>query len=119
MNSLKKCEKCGLELQFRKEGSTQGLYCLNCGWIVVTTYIPKLQLDRTNYRVYVTGADFKNVRHIQIISKIYGMNYIVVKKLLQEDKPLVFEGYARDVIKIREKLSLGGIGCEIIPEFNY
>ena len=118
-NTIDVCEKCGAEVEFRQENSIQGLFCKNCGWIVFTTYIPEIYSDSNKYVVYITNPNFNDRNQISIISKISWLSYLEVRKLLQEDKPLIFSGRAPEVLKIKEKLDMEGISFEIYPKFNY
>ena len=54
---LESCAACDSELEHRRERSTQGAFCQNCGWSVVTTYVPPIQLDETRYEVRVANGD--------------------------------------------------------------
>jgi len=42
-----KCKRCNNELVYRREGSSQGWFCENCNSSIVTSYIPKIESDRT------------------------------------------------------------------------
>lgn len=115
-----KCEVCGRELEFRREGSVQGFYCKSCDWAVVTTYIPEIQLDETIYELRVSGADFHNENHVRTVSAVSGLNFIAARKLLQQqEKPLVFAGKAPTIQDRRDKLAAVGFSIEISPPFRY
>jgi hypothetical protein len=116
---MSKCEACGGDIEFRREDSVQGLSCKNCDWAVVTTYIPQIDIDETIYRVRVSDADFRNENHVRIVSAVSGLNFLAARRLLQQEKPLVYEGKAPDVLQAREKLVNAGLRTEISPQFNY
>ena len=113
------CEVCGGEVEFRREGSTQGLYCKNCDWALVTTYIPKIDLDETIYRIRITESDFHDENQVRAVATISGVNFIAARKLLQEKNPIVLEGEASKVKQAKQRLIDAGLRFEIFPEFNY
>jgi hypothetical protein len=113
------CEACGGDIEFRREDSVQGLYCKICDSAVVTTYIPRIDIDETIYRVRVLDADFHNEDHVRIVSAISGLKFLAARRLLQQEKPLMLEGKAPNVLQARDKLVNAGLRTEISPEFNY
>lgn len=119
MVALDRCEKCGSEIEFIRHVSTEGWYCKNCDWSIVTTYIPQIVLDKENYMVYLTSPNYRNREQISIVSKISNLNYLTVRELLREEKPLIFKGEASKVLIVKEQLASEGISFEIVPEFNY
>ncbi|HLO87738.1 MAG TPA: hypothetical protein VK203_22405 [Nostocaceae cyanobacterium] len=118
--ALPVCEQCGSPMEVRREGSTQGLYCTNCDWSVVTTYIPAIILDETLYKVSILNGDAQNKQHIRAVAQIVNVNFLAARKLLQEQSPLiVFRGDAKEVVRVREVLSMAGLVYEITPEFPW
>lgn len=113
------CEACGQKVEFRREGSTQGLFCTNCDWALVTTYIPQIELDETLYSVRISGTDLHDKNHIRAVSAVTGLNFIAARKLLQQDRPLVFEGKAPKVLEVRDTLASAGLSYLITPRFDY
>jgi hypothetical protein len=114
-----KCEGCGGELEYRINGSVQGYFCERCGWAVVTTYIPEIDLDDTKYSVFACGGDYKKDAHVRAVSEVAGVNFLSARKLLQQERPTVFQGRARAVEKVRVVLAEAGLSCEISPSFPY
>ena len=112
-----RCEKCGGEVEFRQEGSVQGLFCKSCDWSVVTTYIPAIQLDETDYEVRVKGGDFRNEAHVKAVAEVSGRNFLGARKLLQESEPLVYKGKAPEVARAQEVLAAAGVAIQILPPF--
>jgi hypothetical protein len=47
------------------------------------------------------------------------MNYLEVRRLLQQEKSLIFKGQASDVLIIRDILKSAGVNYEITLECNY
>ena len=76
-------------MEFRRERSVQGLFCKQCGWHFVTTYISAVQLDETNYEVHACGGDYRNESHIKAVSELSGRNFLGARQLLQQHDPVV------------------------------
>ena len=119
MGEYKKCEKCGSDTEYRIEGSTEGLFCTKCDWAIVTTHIPKIAQDITQYKVFLSAADFKNKHHLKAVSKVANRNLVQARKIMQERRPLLFEGEAIEVDKVRDALKSVGVKYEIEPDFPY
>jgi hypothetical protein len=113
------CEKCGGKMEIRREGSTQGLFCTQCDWSVVTTHISEVKLDNTQYEVVACDGDPDDARHVKAVAQISGTNFLASRKLLQQELPLVFKGVAVDVLQVRETLTGVGISCKVTPEFRW
>ncbi|NET62610.1 MAG: hypothetical protein F6K47_42920 [Symploca sp. SIO2E6] len=60
MEDRNECEACGARVEYRIEGSTQGLFCTQCGWSLVTTYIPKIAWGITQYQRNRVSCDDDN-----------------------------------------------------------
>src|SRR5688572_6974711 len=114
-----RCEKCGGEMEYRQEGSVQGLFCKNCDWYLVTTHIPPIQLDETDYEVHATGGDFKNPAHVKAVAEASGRNFLDSRRLLQESEPLVYRGKAPEVARVHDVLIAAGVGVRILPPFPH
>jgi tRNA(Ile2) C34 agmatinyltransferase TiaS len=113
------CEKCGSEMEFRREGSSQGLFCTNCDWSVVTTYIPEILLDETLYEVIITDGNPQNKKHISTVSHAGNINFLSARKSLREGSFVVFKGIATEVVEIRKTLDSAGLSYKIAPEFPW
>ena len=48
-----KCEQCNSEMIFKINKGTQGWYCPQCNWNLVTSYIEDLNIDETEYSLYI------------------------------------------------------------------
>lgn len=115
--TAERCTQCGGDMAFRREGSTQGLFCKHCDLSVVTTYIPAMLLDETIYEVRATGGDFRNETHVKAVAELSGRNFLGARKLLQEREPLVYKGKAPAVARAEAVLTAAGIGIQIEPDF--
>lgn len=114
-----RCEKCGEETESRREGSVQGLFCRSCGWRAVTTYIPAIYLDETEYEVRLCDADHHNRQHIKAVAQVSGQNFLAARELLQQHDPVVFRGKAPDVRRALDTLAAAGVGHRIAPPYPY
>jgi hypothetical protein len=116
---FERCERCGGETEFRRDVSVQGHFCKHCSWYAVTTYIPEIYLDQTDYEVRVRGGDYHNQNHVKAVATVSGRNFLAARKLLQESDPLVFKGRAPQVAEVRDVLAAAGLAHEIQPAFPY
>lgn len=106
-------------MEARLAGSTTGVYCPTCGWSVVTTRIPEIQLDRTKYAVRISGADFHNPEHVRVVAHVSGLNYLETRNMLQDPQAVVYSGLATDIDRARKALADAGLHCKIEPEFPW
>lgn len=113
------CPKCGAPVEIRREGSTQGLFCTNCDWSVVTTYLPEILNDTSKYVVRVLSGDFKNDQHLRIVAQLAGVNLITSRKMLQGGGFVLFTGLASKVSAVRDTLESVGLVFEIEPPFPW
>lgn len=114
------CEKCGRSVEFRRDGSTQGVFCTKCEWSVVTTYLPEILRDTTSYEVSVTSGDDRNDQHLKVVAQLAGVNFLAARKLLQGSSGfLVFAGSATKTAEVRDMLKLAGLAYEIKPPFPW
>ncbi len=119
MNEIKKCEKCGADTEFRVEGSTEGFFCTQCDWALVTTQIPEIAQDITRYKMYLLSADPHNKEQIKLISEVANINFLQARKMTQEERPLIIQGEALAIDKARKVFSQASIEYEIEPDFPY
>jgi len=119
MNELKKCEECGADTEFRVEGSTQGFFCTQCDWALVTTRIPEIAQDIVKYKLYLLSADPHNNDQIKVISEVANINYLQARKMAQEERPLVIQDEALVIDKARKYFEEVSIQYEIEPHYPY
>jgi len=120
MNELKKCEECGADTEFRVEGSTQGFFCTQCDWALVTTRIPEIAQDIVKYKLYLLSADPHDKDQIKVLSKIGNINFLQARKMAQEEeRPLVLQDEALVIEKARKCFDKASIQYEIEPYFPY
>jgi hypothetical protein len=115
-----RCPTCGCCTEVRREGSSQGLFCTECDWSVVTTYIPAVLCDTVSYEVRVTSGDFKNVQHLKSVAQLAGVNLLEARKLLQgQANFVVYAGQAHKVTAARDMLRVAGLAFDIRPPFPW
>lgn len=83
------CEKCGLEMKYFQDSSTQGWNCEECGWSLVTSSINAIDTDMTIYSIYINSMGEINNDHLKLIAKLANVSYVEAKMLLQTDKSLL------------------------------
>lgn len=104
------CDQCGAALQAFQEGSCQGVRCLQCGWSAVTSCIEGIVLK---------GCFQNVVQHVRVVAAVASVNFLAAKDLLRQERPVVFEGAARDVKRVRDMLAAQGIDSMVRPDFNW
>ncbi|NWB46624.1 hypothetical protein [Pseudomonas gingeri] len=112
------CERCSERLENFKEGSTQGVRCIGCGWSVVTTHISGAKVDETKYEVSCRG-DYRNETHVRVVSELMGCNFLKSRKTLQNGLFLVYFGQAVEVLRVRNILFSRGLDCTVKPDLNW
>jgi hypothetical protein len=114
------CPQCGSAIELRHEGSTQGLFCTNCEWSVVTTVLPDILRDTSSYTVKVTQGDFKNDHHLKVVAQLAGVNMLASRRMLQQSESFVVAtGSARKIAAARDALLSAGLGIAIEPPFPW
>lgn len=83
-----KCDKCGADMQFKKNGLSIEWNCLNCGHALVTTNSILIEEANKMNTIYVLNGDYKDIKHIKFISKIKNINYIQSRNLLKNCKKI-------------------------------
>ena len=113
------CPVCGGQLKPYVQGRVQGMVCPGCGWNLLTTFFPPIQLDTTPYKVVLTGADVTNRDHIRGIANVVGCNFLQARRMIQQVEPILFEGRAPAIVESRRRLSQLSIQYRIDPEYPY
>jgi hypothetical protein len=93
--------------------------CPNCGWGVVTTYMPPIKQDVTKYEILLSENLSPKPNQLRALSHISGANFLQVKKLLESDDSFLFKGKATDVLPIKKELEQEEIAFRITPDFSY
>lgn len=113
------CEICGGEMEYRRDETTQGWYCTNCGWNVVTSYIEPIYEDVTTYNVFSSRNIQVGVEQLKAISKIKNINFIEAKHVLETEGNLIYKGKAVEIKEVRDKLEKNMVEYYMKPEFPY
>ncbi len=116
---MSKCEKCGAKTEYRVEGSTQGLFCTTCDWNLVATKISEIEQDITKYKLFLVFFDPRNKDQLKALAKSANINLLQARNMSKKDKPLVIEGEAIEVAKIKKLFDFLSIKYTIEPEFPY
>ncbi|GAA6152202.1 hypothetical protein [Pseudoteredinibacter isoporae] len=119
MSDIKICEECGADTEYRVEGSTEGFFCTQCDWALVTTRISEIAQDITKYKMYLLFADSKNKEQLKAVSEIANVNFLQAKKMFQEDRALIVEDEALSIDNARKLFDTLSIRYEIEPNFPY
>lgn len=117
MSNLK-CEKCGAKMIHKIDGHTQGWYCTNCEWSVVTTYFSEIELDDTIYKIEVLPNNDTELDNIKIIAKFGNCNFILAKQLLNVGG-ILLEDRAVNIHEKIDKLDVLGIKYTITPNYPH
>ena len=113
------CDKCGREMNYKIESSTQGWFCDYCGWNIVTSFIKPIDEDTETYCIFICNDNEKSIRKIKCIAQISGENYVKAKELLNSDGSLLCKGDAKSVKQTIQMLVQNKIRFTVEPEFPY
>ena len=94
------------------------LVCPKCGCKIATTRWEKIDLDETEYEIFLVPETNPKMEQLKIISKITGDNYIHSKELIIEGSS-IFKGKALEVKSITSLLESCFINYKITPDFPY
>jgi len=115
-----KCHKCDCEAAPKVDGNVQGIYCQKCEkWLVVTTYIPEILTDSTEYKIILVSGDFKNTDQIKVVADIGNINFIDARKLLKENEIEIYSGNAQTVKNAISNLVRANLVYRVEPDFPY
>lgn len=119
MDTTKKCEKCGADTEYRIEGSTEGFFCNQCDWALVTTRISEIAQDITKYKMYLLSADPNNKEQVKLLSEVANVNFLESRRMAKEKRPLIIQDEALVIDKARKVFDKAFIRYEIEPNFPY
>ena len=74
------CKECKGKMNWKIEDSTQGWWCPVCGWSIVTTYIDDIDMDDTEYSLYIINMKEIDKEKIKLVAKIANVNFVIAKK---------------------------------------
>ena len=116
-----KCEQCNSEMIFKINKGTQGWYCPQCNWNLVTSYIEDLNIDETEYSLYIkikktSVIDFEKIK---IVSKIANVNYVNAKKMLELNEICILTAKAPVIKAAISTLKEFHIDYFVNPKFLY
>ena len=129
MEKNKKCDICGKELIPIIEGHSLTLTCSEHGGRIATSYFTEMELDSTNYKIYLQPNNVVSKQNIQAVSEIANVNYLNGKKMLESktavliykvtDAPARTLSKPEEIINVARKLKEFSLDFYIEPEFKY
>ncbi len=129
MEKKNKCDICGKELIPIIKGHSLILTCSEHGGRIATTHLSDMELDSTNYEIFLQPNNTVNKENIKIVSEIANLNYLESKKLLESKTAVLIykvkDEAAREIskpeeiIKIARRLKELSLDFYISPEFKY
>lgn len=118
-DKLLRCPQCASPTEQIREGRVSGTRCPKCGWSVVTTETDAIDRDASTYQVRVRHSDFHNETQVKTVARLAGINFLQARRLLQEEDPIVFQGGAREVLRVKAELDQAHLLHSITPSFNW
>ena len=114
------CPKCGGNLVFFRQNSTQGYYCSksDCQYSCVTTYLPEIVKDTTIYEVYITSLGTNWKQNIVFLALNFNLNIQEARKFKIPGQ-LLLKADAVKVFEIRQRLRDRKINIVIKPKYKY
>ena len=83
MEKKNKCDICHKELIPIIKGHSLILTCSEHGGRIATTHFSDMELDSTNYEIFLQPNNTVNKENIKIVSEIANLNYLESKKVLE------------------------------------
>ena len=83
MEKKNKCDICDKELIPIIKGHSLILTCSEHGGRIATTHLSDMELDSTNYEIFLQPNNTVNKENIKIVSEIANLNYLESKKVLE------------------------------------
>ena len=115
------CEKCGGKMirTIDAEHFTQGWACPTCGWGVVTTYFPEIDVDATEYSLYIRNISIINVERIRVIAELASVNFPRAKEMLEKKEVCILKAKAPKIKEGIDKLKELNVDFIVKPFFKY
>lgn len=129
MNDEIICEKCGSIMESHDQEHTASMICPKCGWGWAATYNKPIDVDWTDYAVFLQPGNSVDTANIKLIASVCSVNYLEARRILQSDTEVcVFTANndvsaefskAGKVKHIATLLSKNGMKYRIRPDFPY
>lgn len=113
------CEKCMQEMIWSVEGSTQGWKCPMCGWNIITTFIDEINVDETEYSLYIRRVPEIDAEKIKSVAQIANVNFVTAKRMLEDNEICIMKAKAPKIQEAIVKLQELNIDYIVSPSFNY
>lgn len=101
------------------EGATQGWRCPVCGWNIITTYIDEINIDETEYSLYIKKVTEIDAEKIKFVAKTANVNFVIAKQMLEKKEACILQAKAPKMKTVILKLQELGIDFNVNPSFNY
>ncbi len=112
------CPECGAEM-IKTYNKPELLFkCTKCWYGVATTMWEPIDLDQTNYELFVEKIESPTLDNLRFISSMTGDNYIKTKQDLIEGN-ISFKYCAVDMKEKMKEFDNNNIKYHITPEFPY
>lgn len=113
------CPNCESKLEDFVEGLNMGQRCPNCGWSLVTTFIPSVLDDEEEYTISLLEGNAASLDVLRAVTQLAGCNFITAKRMLTEAPVDLYTGQASDVLTQKNTLENAGVLFDITPAFPY
>lgn len=113
------CEKCKKKMNWNIEGAIQGWKCPVCGRNIITTYIDEINVDETEYSLYLNNKSQIDKEKIKFIAKTAGVSFFIAKQMLEKKEVCILKAKAPEIKAIIAKLQELNIEFNVSPMFKY
>ena len=113
------CPACGAQLDDFIEGSCMGQRCPICGWSVVATYLPPIQLDEREYTITLLPGCAPAKDALKAVSRLMMCNYLDARRMMRGAPMELFSGRAPAVLEHMRALDEAGVPIAVTPDFPY
>lgn len=113
------CEKCETKMKYIKEGCGICWTCPHCNWGYATSYFEPIELDHTQYGIFLSGNHEATLENIKLIAGISGFNYLRTREVLKSENAIIFKGSALEIKAVLLRLRVCGIKYHVAPDFPY
>lgn len=113
------CEKCRGKMNSFINGFTQGVICPVCGWSIVTTYFAEIDVDATEYSLYIRNVSEVDIGKIKLVAKTARVNFLLAKQMLEEKEVCILKAKAPEIKETIAKLQELNIDFYVSPLFKY
>ena len=114
-----KCPECGCRLSSFELGSSAGMQCTQCDWMVVTTNHNTFLHDSTLYTVWAEASTLDRSHFITGLAITLSLGTLKARQIVDTDAPIAESLSAHEVIMLRDKLAPKKIFLRVEPAFPW